>query len=139
MFLKCVKVCMIWNKGNNRIYPHFNLIFVDPCIIVNSYRNSQQDAPFYQNVLFHVYMKLNMFSSDTPPIIRSSKLHQQPPGFHTWKVVGRWVCWTLSASRNLNVQQPFTYAKPEVASAVLSSWLWAVRGLKHVEFHINIE
>ena len=35
-------------------------------------------------------------------------------------------CWTLRlldavASSNLNVQQPFTYAKPETASAVLSS------------------
>ena len=27
----------------------------------------------------------------------------------------------LAASSNLNVQQPFTYAKPEAASAVLSS------------------
>jgi hypothetical protein len=27
----------------------------------NSYRNSQQDATVYQNLLFHVYMKLNMF------------------------------------------------------------------------------
>jgi hypothetical protein len=30
-------------------------------------------------------------------------------------------CWTLSASNNLNVQQPLMYAKPEPASAVLSS------------------
>ena len=28
---------------------------------------------------------------------------------------------TLTASSNLNVQQPLTYAKPEAASAVLSS------------------
>ena len=26
---------------------------------------------------------------DTPPIIRSLKLHWQPLVFHTWKVVGR--------------------------------------------------
>jgi len=35
-------------------------------------------------LLFHVYIKL-----DTPPIIRSLKLHWQPLVFHTWKVVGR--------------------------------------------------
>jgi hypothetical protein len=39
-------------------------------------------------LLFHIYMKLNMFRT-TPPIIRSLKLHWQPLVFHTWKVVGR--------------------------------------------------
>jgi hypothetical protein len=28
-------------------------------------------------------------SGDTPPIIRSLKLHKQPLVLHTWKVVGR--------------------------------------------------
>jgi len=28
-------------------------------------------------------------SGDTPPIVRSLKLHWQPLVFHTWKVVGR--------------------------------------------------
>ena len=28
-------------------------------------------------------------SGDTPPIIRSLKLHSQPLVFHTWKVAGR--------------------------------------------------
>jgi len=28
-------------------------------------------------------------SGDTPPIIRSLKLHKQPVVLHTWKVVGR--------------------------------------------------
>jgi hypothetical protein len=39
-------------------------------------------------LLFHIYMKLNMFWA-TPPIIRSLKLHWPPLVFHTWKVVGR--------------------------------------------------
>jgi hypothetical protein len=38
--------------------------------------------------LFPIYIKLNIFWV-TPPIIRSLKLHWQPPVFHTWKVVGR--------------------------------------------------
>jgi hypothetical protein len=60
-------------------------------------------------------------------------------GFAYVKGCGRWGCWTLSASNNHNVQQPFTYAKPEAASAVLSSWWWAVCSLKHVELHVNME
>jgi hypothetical protein len=30
------------------------------------------------------------------------------------------------------------YAKPEAASAVLSSWWWAVCRPRHVELHINM-
>jgi len=39
-------------------------------------------------LLFCIYMKLNV-SGDTPPTIRSLKLHWQPLVFHTWKVDGR--------------------------------------------------
>jgi hypothetical protein len=35
--------------------------------------------------------KVQHVSGDTPPIIRSLKLHWQPLIFHTWKVVGRMV------------------------------------------------
>jgi len=40
-------------------------------------------------LLLHIYMKLNMLLGDTPPIIRSLKLHWQPLVFHMWKDVGR--------------------------------------------------
>ena len=48
-------------------------------------------------LLFHIYMKLNMFWA-TPPIIRSLKLHWQPLVFHMWKAV--WTCswWTWSGT-----------------------------------------
>jgi hypothetical protein len=62
-------------------------------------------------------------SGDTPPIIRSLKLHWQPLVFHTWKVVGR-VVGGHSVPDNvhqLHVQQPSAYEKPEAASAVLGS------------------
>jgi len=42
-------------------------MFVHPCITVNSYRNSQQDATVYYNLLFNVYMKLNMFRATHRP------------------------------------------------------------------------
>jgi len=67
-------------------------------------------------LLFHIYMKLNMFrathrpSSDVPDNVY--KLH---------------------------VQQPSTYEKPKAASAVLGSWWWAVCRPKHVELHTNTE
>jgi len=48
-------------------------------------------------------------------------------------------CWTLSAFSNHNVQQPFTYANPDAACAVLSAWWWAVCSPKHVELYINME
>ena len=61
-------------------------------------------------------------SGYTPPIIRSLKLHWQPLVFHTWKVVGRVVGGRCPDTvHQLHVQQPFTYEKPEAASAVLSS------------------
>jgi hypothetical protein len=43
----------------------------------NPYRNSQQDATVYQFHVFHVSMlyEAQHVFSDTPPIIRSSKLH----------------------------------------------------------------
>jgi len=38
-------------------------------------------------------------SGDTPPIIRSLKLHWQPMVFHTWKVAGRVVGGHCQAQR----------------------------------------
>jgi preprotein translocase subunit SecY len=34
---------------------------------INSYRKFQQDATVYQNLLFHIYMKLNMFRATHRP------------------------------------------------------------------------
>jgi len=82
--------------------------------------------------------KAQHVSDDTPPIIRSIKLHWQPLVFHMWKVVGGVVggrcqaqcekvhCSALSHTvpdsvHHLHVQQPSTYEKPEAASAVLCS------------------
>jgi hypothetical protein len=41
--------------------------------------------------------------------------------------------------RQLHVQQPSTYKKPEAASFVLGSWWWACCRPEHVELHINTE
>jgi len=49
----------------------------------------QQDATMYQNFIILYLYETQHVSGDTPPIIRSLKLHWQPLVFHTWKVAGR--------------------------------------------------
>ena len=43
----------------------------------------------YQNFIFPYLYKAQHVLGDTPPIIRSLKLHWQPLVFYTWKVFGR--------------------------------------------------
>jgi len=52
----------------------------------------------YQNFITPYLYDAQHVSGDTPPIIRSLKLHWQPLAFHTWKVI--WTCrwWTLSGT-----------------------------------------
>jgi hypothetical protein len=58
----------------------------------------QQDAKMYQNFIISYLYEAQHVSDDTPPIIRSLKLHWQSVVFHTWKVV--WTCswWALSGT-----------------------------------------
>jgi hypothetical protein len=72
----------------------------------------------YENLIIPYLYEAQHVSDDTPPIIKSLKLHWQPLVFHTWKVVER-VAGVPNNVHQLHVQQPFTYAKPEAASAVL--------------------
>jgi hypothetical protein len=85
-----------------------------------SYRNSQQDATVYQNLLFHVYTKLKMSWATHHP---SSGAQNRTSSLWFLKREG---CWTLGLLDAVNIQQSqypttFMYAKPEAASAVLSS------------------
>ena len=43
----------------------------------------------YQNFIIPYLYEAQHVSGDTPPIIRSLKLHWQSLVFHAWKVVGR--------------------------------------------------
>jgi len=70
-------------------------------------------------LLFLILNEVQHVSGDTPPIIRSLKLHKQPLVLHTWKVVRK---RTLPDKvHHPHVQQLSTYAKPEAACAVLGS------------------
>ena len=40
-------------------------------------------------LLFHIYMKLNMFWATHRPSSGAQELHWQPLVLHTWNVVGR--------------------------------------------------
>jgi len=76
----------------------------------------------YQNFIIPCLYEAQHLLGDTPPIIKSLKLHWQPLVFHTWKVVGCVVGGRCQVDfYQLHVQQPSTYEKPEAASAVLGS------------------
>jgi hypothetical protein len=100
---------------------------VDPCIIVQFIKKIQQDTTIYQNFIIPYLYEAQHISGETPPIIRSLKLHWQSLVFHTWNVVVRVVGGRCQAQyvpdkvHQLHVQQPSTYEKPETASAVLGS------------------
>ena len=64
-----------------------NLMFVDPCIIVQFTKKIQQHATVYRNFISYLYEAQHVWG-DIPPIIRSLKLHQQPLVLHTCKVAG---------------------------------------------------
>ena len=81
----------------------------------------------HQNFIIPYLYEAQHVLGDTPPIIRSLKLHWQPLVFHMSKVVGGVVGGRCQAQyvpdnvHQLHVQQPSTYEKPEAASAVLDS------------------
>jgi hypothetical protein len=53
-----------------------NMMFVDPCIIVQFIqKKTQQDATVYQNLLFHVYMKPD---SVQQPHVQQSSTYAKP-------------------------------------------------------------
>ena len=63
----------------------------------------------YQNFIIPYLYEAQHVSGDTPPLIRSLKLHWQPLVFHT-TVVGCWTCgwWTLSGTVCLTTSTNYT-------------------------------
>jgi hypothetical protein len=53
------------------------------------HKKIQQDATIYQHFIISYLYKAQHVSGETPPIIRSLKLHWQPLVFHKWKFVKR--------------------------------------------------
>jgi len=92
--------CRIILLVNNRLIKLTNLMFVDPCIIVQFLqRKTQQDATVYQNFIILILKEAQRVSGDTTPIIRSPKLHKQPLVLHNTEEVCRTCsCWTLLGS-----------------------------------------
>jgi hypothetical protein len=83
----------------------------------------------YQNFIIPYLYEAQHVSGDTPPIIRSRKLHWQLLVFHMWKVVGHVVGGHCQAQYHTvpdnvhqqHIQQPSMYENPEAASAVFGS------------------
>jgi len=126
-----------WKSQNCNASLKLNLKFVDPCIIVQFMK---KNPTRYNNVSKFYY---SIFIRSSTCFRRHTAHHQEPKtalaasGF-TY-VEGCWTYTVPDKVHQLNVHQPSTYEKPEVASAVLGSWWWAVCRPKHVELHINIE
>ena len=57
----------------------------------------------YRNFIIQYLSEAQHVSGDTPPIIRSLKLHWQPLVFHTWKVVGRVVGGPTTRPTTFNI------------------------------------
>jgi len=80
----------------------------------------------YQNFIIPYLDEAQHVSGDTPPIIRSLKLHWQPLVFLNGRLLDVWLVDVVRHTvpdnvHQPHVQQPFTYKKPEAASAVLGS------------------
>jgi hypothetical protein len=70
------------------LYVFVNLMSVDPCITVQfTQKNPTRCNSVLKFIIPYLY-EAQRVSGDTPPIIRSLKLHQQPLVLHTFKVVG---------------------------------------------------
>jgi hypothetical protein len=81
-------------------------MFADPCIIVKFIKKKSKKIQQSIKIFIIPYLyEAQHVSGDTPPIIRSLKLHWQPLAFHTWKVVGRVVGGQLDVVHQLHVQQ----------------------------------
>jgi len=66
----------------------------------------------YQNFSIPYLYEDQHVSGNTPPIIKSLKLHWQPLVFHTWKIVGRVVdgrCQAHCASQRPPTTRPTTF------------------------------
>jgi len=143
---------------------YWNLMFVDPCIIVQFLQGKPNKMQQCIKILLSLILnEAQHVLGDTPPIIRSLKLHKQPLVLHnTVEGCRTCICWTLSGSicyltTSNNLPQdvhcwtlsgsicylttsnnlPQYYAKPEAACAVLGSWWWTVCHAKHVELHLK--
>ena len=74
------------------------LMLMDPCIIVQfTQRNRTRCNSVSKFIIQYLYEAQHVLGN-TPPIIRSLKLHKQPLYLHTWKVLGRVVAgrWQLT-------------------------------------------
>jgi len=70
-------------------------MFVDPCVIVQFIQKIQQDAKMYQHFVIPYLYEAQHVWGDTPPIIRSLKLHWQPLVFIYMELIVQDYGWLL--------------------------------------------
>jgi hypothetical protein len=69
------------NGTNKLCHPKSEAIF--RTLVFTSFKKIQPDATVYQNFIISYLYEAQHVSGDTPPIIRSLKLHWHPLVFHT--------------------------------------------------------
>jgi hypothetical protein len=69
---------------------------------IQLYFNLYEKKSNNQNFIIPYLYEAQHVSGDTPPIVRSLKLHWQLLVFHTWKVVGRVVGGTVCLTTSTN-------------------------------------
>jgi len=75
-----------------------DLMFVDPYIAVQLIRKNPTRWNSVSKLIIPYLYEARHVSGDTPPIIRSLKLHWQPLVLHTWKIVGHVVAGCCPAT-----------------------------------------
>jgi len=75
----------------NRVYkiPSLAVILRQMNTVQLLHRKPNKMQQCIKILLFLILNEAQHVWGDTPPIIRSLKLHKQPLDLHTWKVVGR--------------------------------------------------
>ena len=76
-------------RSSSPVCSLLDLIFVDPCIIVQFIKKNSTKCNNDQNFIIPYLYEAQHVSGDTSPIIRSLKLHWQALVFQTREVVGR--------------------------------------------------
>jgi hypothetical protein len=90
-----------------------NMMFVDPSIIVQFIQKNPTRCNSASKFIIPYLYEAQHVSGETPPIIRSLKLHWQPLGLHTLKVVGRfgWHTFRHQEPKTALASSRFAYVK----------------------------
>jgi len=86
-FLDMRNVCLSLPKKLMEWCIHLNLMFMDPCIVVQFIQKDPTRCKSVSKFIIPYLYEAGHVSGDMPPIVRSLKLHWQPLVLHACRVV----------------------------------------------------